>query len=61
MKEAQKHPWYREPWPWILLAIPALGIVGCIFTIYYALNDNPDHTVRIAHTKHGLVIEAPHK
>lgn len=31
-------PWYKEPWPWILMAGPAIVIVACIYTIYLAFN-----------------------
>jgi len=30
-------PWHRNPWVWLLIAIPALTIAGCIFTLYLAL------------------------
>lgn len=29
-------PWYRHRWPWLLIAGPALTIVGCIVTIVLA-------------------------
>ena len=29
-------PWYKEPWPWILMAGPAIVMVACIYTIYLA-------------------------
>lgn len=31
-------PWYKEPWPWLLMAGPAIVIVACIFTIYLAFS-----------------------
>lgn len=31
-------PWYKEPWPWILMAGPALAVIGCIITIYFAFS-----------------------
>lgn len=30
-------PWYKEPWPWILMSGPAIAVVGCIVTIYLAV------------------------
>ena len=51
-------PWWREPWPWILMAGPFLAIVGCIITMTLAKVDihlfdlpksgqtNPCHTRR---------------
>lgn len=29
--------WYRNPWVWLLIAIPALTVLGCTVTIYLAL------------------------
>ena len=37
-------PWYREPWPWVLIAIPALTIIACGVTLWLALA-NPDYLV----------------
>lgn len=31
-----KNPWYKEPWPWILMSGPAIVVVACIYTIYLA-------------------------
>ena len=33
--------WYRNPWVWLLIAIPALTVLGCSITIYLALT-HPD-------------------
>ena len=37
--------WYRNPWVWLIIAIPSLTVIGCMITIYLALS-NPDHLVR---------------
>lgn len=31
--------WYRNPWVWLLIAIPGLTVVGCLFTMYLALTN----------------------
>lgn len=31
-------PWYKHPWPWLLMAGPAIVVVACIFTIYLAFS-----------------------
>ncbi|MEJ8568316.1 FixH family protein [Elongatibacter sediminis] len=31
-------PWYREPWPWVLIAIPAITVVACGVTLWLALS-----------------------
>ena len=36
--------WRRNPWVWLLIAIPAATVVGCAFTIYLAIT-NPDFLV----------------
>ncbi len=38
-------PWQRNPWVWLVIAIPALTVVGCMLTIFLALT-NPDYLVR---------------
>ena len=30
-------PWYREPWPWLLMAGPAIVVVAGLFTAYLAV------------------------
>lgn len=37
-------PWYREPWPWVAIAIPAAAVIMGVITLYLALS-NPDHLV----------------
>lgn len=29
--------WYRNPWVWLLIAIPGLTVLGCALTLYLAL------------------------
>ena len=33
-------PWYREPWPWILAAGPAIVVVAGIYTAWLAIKTN---------------------
>ena len=58
-KVEQVKPWYREPWPWILMAGPALAIVGCAITIYLAFNSFGDQEIRDGGVKRGLVVSKP--
>jgi hypothetical protein len=37
-------PWYKEPWPWVAIAIPGAAVVMGIITLYLALT-NPDYLV----------------
>lgn len=50
-------PWWREPWPWILMAGPALAIVGCIITIVLAFSSFADQPMTDGGMKRGLVVK----
>lgn len=41
---SQIHPWYRYPWPWVAIGIPATAVVGGLFTLYLAIT-HPDPLV----------------
>jgi len=43
-ESAQLHPWYRYPWPWVAIAIPAIAVIGGLFTLYLAVS-HPDPIV----------------
>lgn len=48
-------PWYKEPWPWLLMAGPAIVMVACIYTIYLAFNHYDEPLIGGAY-KRGLQI-----
>lgn len=48
-------PWYREPWPWILVAIPGAAVVMGIVMIVLAVQSN-DGLVAEDYYKQGLAI-----
>jgi hypothetical protein len=48
-------PWYREPWPWILMAAPAAAIAGGAVTLWLALS-SADGLVADDYYKRGLAI-----
>ncbi|MDX3894820.1 FixH family protein [Pusillimonas sp.] len=50
-------PWWREPWPWILMAGPAVAVVGCVVTIALAVQNFADQPITDGGSKRGLVIE----
>ncbi|WP_291387318.1 MULTISPECIES: FixH family protein [Achromobacter] len=50
-------PWYREPWPWILMAGPFAAMVGCLITIYFAMTQFASQPIQEGVVKRGLVIE----
>ncbi len=33
-------PWYRQGWPWLLMLMPALAVVGGFITLWLALTSN---------------------
>ncbi|MFO1346104.1 MAG: FixH family protein [Rhodocyclaceae bacterium] len=48
-------PWYREPWPWILMAGPAIVVVAGIATAWLAVRSN-DGLVEDDYYKKGLAV-----
>lgn len=48
-------PWYREPWPWILMAIPAASVVVGMIMLTLAIRTN-DGLVADDYYKRGLAI-----
>ncbi len=48
-------PWYREPWPWILISLPATAVVAGIATVWIAAT-NADGLVVGDYYKAGLAI-----
>ena len=33
-------PWYRQGWPWLLMLMPGLAVVGGVITAYLAISSN---------------------
>lgn len=50
-----QEPWYREPWPWILMAAPAAAIVAGAITIWLAVA-SADGLVADDYYRRGLAI-----
>jgi hypothetical protein len=48
-------PWYREPWPWLLMAGPAIVVVAAFVTLYLAIASD-DGVVADDYYRQGLVI-----
>ena len=46
-------PWYREPWPWILMAGPVAAVIGGAITAYIAVT-HQDGLVAEDYYKRGL-------
>ena len=37
-------PWYKQFWPWFIIALPASVVIASFFTLYLAIT-NPDQLV----------------
>ena len=37
-KIAEQEDWRRNPWVWLIIAIPSLTVIGCALTMYLALS-----------------------
>ena len=48
-------PWYRQGWPWLLIALPASAVIGGIATIIIAVQ-SPNALVVDDYYKKGLAI-----
>lgn len=48
-------PWYREPWPWLLMAGPVTVIIAAVYTAYLAVSSS-DGLVADDYYKQGLAV-----
>jgi hypothetical protein len=55
MQAAGIRPWYREPWPWFLMAIPAVSVVVGVIMATLAIRTE-DGLVADDYYKRGLAI-----
>lgn len=37
-------PWYKQFWPWFIIALPASAVIAGFYTLWLAIN-NPDYIV----------------
>ncbi len=52
---SDNQPWYKDRWPWILMAGPAVVIVAGVITLWYAVTSN-DGLVTDDYYKQGLTV-----
>lgn len=50
-------PWWKEPWPWILMAGPLITMVGCVVTIVLAVHYYSDQAIQDGGRRTGLVVQ----
>jgi uncharacterized protein len=48
-------PWYREPWPWILMSGPVAAVIGSLVSAYLAFH-GADPVIDENYYQHGLQI-----
>ena len=48
--QPDKKPWHRQPWVWLLIALPMTAVIGGMVTIYIAVT-----------TSDGLVVDDYYK
>lgn len=51
----QSKPWYREPWPWFLISLPAAAVIAGLATVWIAYQ-SADGLVVGDYYKAGLAI-----
>ena len=56
-KQTIMKPWWKQLWPWLLISGPAVVMIGCIITIYLAINLYADKPLRDGVVKQGLKVE----
>lgn len=55
LTEVSIRPWYREPWPWLLMSGPAIVVVAGLITAWLAIRSN-DGLVADDYYKQGLAV-----
>ena len=55
LKVSDKQPWYKEPWPWIIMAGPAVVVVAGFITAWLAVVSN-DGLVSDDYYKQGMTV-----
>lgn len=54
-QDSENLPWYKQGWPWALIAIPVATLIAGVFTVLYAFN-NQDPLVVDDYYKKGKAI-----
>ena len=55
----ESKPWYKERWPWLLMAGPAIVVIACIITIYLAFTQHTDTPLVNQQNRKGLMTTRP--
>ncbi len=55
LEPTRSRPWYREPWPWFLISLPAAAVIAGLITVWIAYR-SADGLVVGDYYKAGLAI-----
>jgi hypothetical protein len=55
MHRLRNRPWYREPWPWFLMALPLAAVIASLYTLFLATR-NADSVVTDHYYRRGLAV-----
>lgn len=56
-KRTDTPPWWKEPWPWILMAGPFITLIGCIVTVVLAVHYYGDEAIHDGGVRQGLKVQ----
>ena len=42
----QKQPWYKYPWVWFMISLPASAVIAGLYTVYIAQQNAPQVIVK---------------
>jgi hypothetical protein len=55
LEHDNQKPWYRQFWPWVLIAIPGSSVIGGVLMIYLAMTGS-NHLVKDSYYIDGMTI-----
>ncbi|MFA7624031.1 MAG: hypothetical protein WCY47_03675 [Pusillimonas sp.] len=56
-QHSDTQPWWKEPWPWIIMAGPFVALVGCAITIGLAVKHFSGQAIVDGGVRQGLVVK----
>lgn len=45
-KQTESQAWYKHPWVWFMIALPASAVVASLYTVYVASQHAPEVIVK---------------
>lgn len=42
----KKSPWYKYPWVWFIIALPASAVIAGLYTVYIAQQNAPQVIIK---------------